>query len=206
VADCQGGAAPALGTYEQPSTATAEGLRQREGDQPLPIPNDLPAIADLVIAEIEERRRLGVQRYGTPLQPFNGRDPLKDALDEVLDLAHYLVQLRWERDHAPRAVADPDASAPDGPRRAPRMRLEARGGRGRFELMDMHRGSWVELCKRSRNDSELRATLARILGFHDDPATVEITVFELPDAPVLHLAGTSLEPPAWRPLNLGGRL
>lgn len=76
-----------------------ETLRQRPEDQPLPVPNDRPQVADLVIADIESRRQLGVRRYGTPLQPHNGRDALRDAYEEALDLAHYLCQAIWERDH-----------------------------------------------------------------------------------------------------------
>lgn len=204
--DCQGLAAPPLGTYERPSTEAAEGLRLRAGDQPLPVPNDFPPIADLVIAEIEARRQLGVQRYGTPLQAFNGRDPLQDALDEVLDLAHYLMQLKVERDSAPRAIADPDAPLPAPPQRATRVvRLEGRTAHGRFELADLSRASWVELRQRVGDERELRAKLARMLGFGDDPAAVEITVFDLPDAPVLCLAAAAPEPPHHRTLSTGGR-
>jgi hypothetical protein len=36
------------------------------------------------------RRALGVARYGTPLQRGNGRDHLRDALEEALDLMAYL--------------------------------------------------------------------------------------------------------------------
>ena len=76
------------------------GLRQRPGDQPLPVPNAHPAIQDLVLADIEARRELGIQRYGTPLQPFNGRDSLRDAYEEALDLAIYLRQLIYETEAA----------------------------------------------------------------------------------------------------------
>lgn len=198
--ECQGNAAD--------TAAPAEGLRLREGDQPLPTPNDLPEIADLVIAEIDKRRRLGVQRYGTALQAFNGRDPLRDALDECLDLAQYLTQAMHERDHAPRAIADPDAPPPAAPQQRPTrcVRLEARAGGGRYELMDMHRASWDDLYRRAPRGAELRATLARLLGFYGDPETVEITVFDLPDVPALHFAATAPALPPYRPLYLGERL
>lgn len=42
--------------------------------------------------------KFGRRKYGTPLQPFNGRDPLVDAYQEVLDLAVYLRQAIWERE------------------------------------------------------------------------------------------------------------
>ena len=63
-----------------------------EHDQQLPASNDRPAIPDLVIADIRERKEWGTKKYGTPLQAFNGRDALLDAYNEVLDLAVYLKQ------------------------------------------------------------------------------------------------------------------
>jgi hypothetical protein len=78
-------------------------------DQPPPIPNDRPAVWPLVMADVrslglavpllvalvrdmETRDQVGRQRYGTPLQPFNGRDALRDAYEEALDCAVYLRQ------------------------------------------------------------------------------------------------------------------
>lgn len=66
-------------------------------EQPMPIPNDTPAIQDLVIADMQERKRVGMERYNTLLQVFNGRDSLVDAYEEALDLATYLRQLIAER-------------------------------------------------------------------------------------------------------------
>jgi hypothetical protein len=63
------------------------------GSQPAPIPQpNQPAIQDLVIADIEKRKQLGLARYGTLLKPFNGRDALVDAYEEALDLCMYLKQ------------------------------------------------------------------------------------------------------------------
>lgn len=73
-------------------------FKQREGDQPLPVVNDHPDIQAAVIADIEKRRELGIQRYGTALQPNNGRDMLLDAYDEAIDLAIYLKGAIVERD------------------------------------------------------------------------------------------------------------
>jgi hypothetical protein len=50
-------------------------------------------IASMVKADIEARAQLGKKRYGKRLQAHNGRDPLTDAYQEVLDLAMYLRQL-----------------------------------------------------------------------------------------------------------------
>jgi hypothetical protein len=66
--------------------------------QPVPVPNDRPDIQTQVIADIEARRDLGIERYGTALQPHNGRDALWDAYEEALDLAMYLRQAITERD------------------------------------------------------------------------------------------------------------
>ena len=65
--------------------------------EPPPIKNIHPAVWDLVIADMQERDRFGLQKYNTRLQPFNGRDPLVDAYQEVLDLAVYLRQSIFER-------------------------------------------------------------------------------------------------------------
>lgn len=76
-----------------------EGLRQREGDQPLPVPQpDVPDVQTAVIRDIVARRELGISRYGTPLQPHNGRDALRDLYEELLDGAMYARQLMLERD------------------------------------------------------------------------------------------------------------
>lgn len=65
----------------------------RPGDtQALPTINDQPWIADIVKEDIEARKQVGIKRYGTPLQPFNDRNALVDAYEEVLDLACYLKQ------------------------------------------------------------------------------------------------------------------
>lgn len=68
-------------------------------DQPLPIAHDdQPFIHDTVANEVLARGRLGERRYGTRLQPFNGRRALQDAYEEVLDAAVYLRQEISERE------------------------------------------------------------------------------------------------------------
>lgn len=66
--------------------------------QPAPTPNDLPAVWDLVLADITARDKRGEQKYKTRLQPFNGRDYLVDAYEEALDLVVYLRGCIYERD------------------------------------------------------------------------------------------------------------
>jgi hypothetical protein len=70
------------------------------GDQPLPTPNSLPHIQDLVHADLQERQQLGLIRYGVPgLQPHNGRDMLRDLYEELLDAAIYARAAIYERDN-----------------------------------------------------------------------------------------------------------
>lgn len=69
-----------------------------EWGQPLPKKNQGPAIGPLVAIDIHSRNKLGVKKYGTVLQPNNGRDALKDAYEEALDLCQYLRQALFERD------------------------------------------------------------------------------------------------------------
>jgi len=76
-------------------------------EQNLPIATDGPHMHDLVGADLRalaalggeeaavrlaERKKIGVERYGQPLQAHNGRDALRDAREEVLDLLVYLRQ------------------------------------------------------------------------------------------------------------------
>jgi len=72
-------------------------LTARNKEQSAPTKNEHPAIWDLVVKDMQERDRLGVNQYGTHLQPFNGRDPLIDAYQETLDLAVYLRQEIYQR-------------------------------------------------------------------------------------------------------------
>lgn len=64
--------------------------RDPETDQQLPVVNDNLFVQDLVMQDIEERKALGIRKYGTPLQANNGRNMLQDAYEEALDLCIYL--------------------------------------------------------------------------------------------------------------------
>lgn len=76
------------GTKQNPALSNPE---------PQPAANNHAAIWPLVIADMRERNESGVAKYGTPLQAFNGRKPLVDAYQELLDLAVYLRQEIYER-------------------------------------------------------------------------------------------------------------
>jgi len=65
--------------------------------EPPPEKNDHPAVWDLVLEDIRVRDEFGKQKYGTRLQPFNGRDPLIDGYQEALDLTVYLRAAIYEK-------------------------------------------------------------------------------------------------------------
>lgn len=65
-------------------------------DQPPPVASS-GDVWQLVMVDMADRRNVGIDRYGTPLQAMNGRDALVDAYQEALDLAVYLRQAIEER-------------------------------------------------------------------------------------------------------------
>jgi hypothetical protein len=75
-------------TNERPGLSRAE---------PPPIPNDSPAIADLVIADMLDRKAAGIAKYGVALQANNGRNALVDLYQELLDAVVYTRQEIEER-------------------------------------------------------------------------------------------------------------
>lgn len=75
--------------------------------QPAPIPNDRPPIIGLVVRDLFDRAQKGVETYGVPLQPLNGRDALWDLYEELLDAACYVRQAIYERDASASPKKDP---------------------------------------------------------------------------------------------------
>ena len=75
-----------------------ETVAGRRVEQPEPVQNDRPAVWPLVIMDMANRDQVGRARYGVPLQSHNGRDALRDAYEEALDLCAYLRQAIMERD------------------------------------------------------------------------------------------------------------
>jgi hypothetical protein len=65
-------------------------------EQPAPTPNAGPDLWEEIIAMMRQRQAVGLARYGTALQSHNGRNALRDALDEALDMSVYLHQHRRE--------------------------------------------------------------------------------------------------------------
>lgn len=84
---------------------TTQPTKTRPGDQPLPVGGH-ECVQDALIADIRERRDIGIQRYGSALMTHNGRDAVQDALEEAVDLAVYLKQVALEvRDLQKEALA-----------------------------------------------------------------------------------------------------
>lgn len=67
-------------------------------EQPVPRETSGRPVWELVIEDMRARDAVGRRRYGVPLQANNGRDALRDAYEEALDLAVYLRQAIEERD------------------------------------------------------------------------------------------------------------
>lgn len=57
----------------------------------------IPRLPPILRPHAEERRRVGIARYGTPLQARNGRDAMADLLAEALDGIAYAQQAVMER-------------------------------------------------------------------------------------------------------------
>lgn len=67
--------------------------KQREGDQRLPAGGDLP-VQDWIIAQMEESKRVGVERYGQPLMTFDSRLNIRDLAEELRDAYVYISKLQ----------------------------------------------------------------------------------------------------------------
>lgn len=85
------------GTGKIPAQLISE-RRNLSIPEPPPQDSSSPAMWDLVIQDMKDRDNFGFQKYKKRLQANNGRNPLKDAYDEVLDLAVYLRQAIYEKD------------------------------------------------------------------------------------------------------------
>ncbi|WGH20788.1 hypothetical protein QLT00_gp05 [Gordonia phage Commandaria] len=82
--------------------------------QPTPRPTNAPSAHDRVIEDMRSRKAMGLAKYGTLLQHDSGRDHLKDAYEESLDLCVYLRAALDARDGIPSETCAWEAS--DGER------------------------------------------------------------------------------------------
>ena len=71
-------------------------VRDPARDQPLPVPGR-QSVTNALLHALAERRQYGTMKYGRELETNNGRDALKDAWEEAVDLVVYLTQMRLER-------------------------------------------------------------------------------------------------------------
>lgn len=55
-------------------------------------------ITPLVHADLEARTKQGLATYGRAFTSHDGRDSLKDAYEESLDMCQYLRKALYERD------------------------------------------------------------------------------------------------------------
>lgn len=70
--------------------------RDPETDQPAPKPGGYPVQAVLIEA-LKQRMEFGLKKYGRPLETNNGRDPLRDMWEEMLDMVSYFTQFVLEQ-------------------------------------------------------------------------------------------------------------
>lgn len=77
-------------------------MKTRPEDQPLPTESEAPSCHAVMLKRMSEhlpqRLSLGIERYGQPLRPLNGRDFAQDAWEEYLDLGVYFTGLVHERE------------------------------------------------------------------------------------------------------------
>ena len=65
--------------------------------QPEPVTNpESQNVVPEVMKDMTERMIMGIKSYGVPLQTFNGRSPLQDLYEELLDAACYIKQAIME--------------------------------------------------------------------------------------------------------------
>lgn len=65
-----------------------------------------PSSQDLAILGIQERKSIGLERYGTLLYPFNGRDMFRDLLEECQDAIVYAHGYMAERESAAQSLQE----------------------------------------------------------------------------------------------------
>lgn len=69
--------------------------KQRPGDQRLPS-GGRECIQDVIIADMQESKRVGLKRYGQTLMTFNGRKGFQDIAEEARDLHVYTAMMQRE--------------------------------------------------------------------------------------------------------------
>ncbi len=71
-------------------------VRDPKRDQPLPGKGKMN-VQEVLSKVVIERMKYGADKYGSPLETFNGRDAIRDVWEELLDALTYMTQVRLER-------------------------------------------------------------------------------------------------------------
>lgn len=56
----------------------------------------MPQMPQSVFDDMQRRHEQGIQKYGMPLTPYNGRDGMMDLYEELLDALAYCAQSIYE--------------------------------------------------------------------------------------------------------------
>lgn len=70
-------------------------------EQPMPVSggvNVTPVARVAFLSMLLDRELKGIETYGTTLQTHNGRDAVRDLLEELVDAFQYAIQIQLERD------------------------------------------------------------------------------------------------------------
>lgn len=71
--------------------------RETHVEQPMPTASTGPSMHELAVGEIRYRADVGLDRHKRPLQAMNGRDAVRDTIEELADGLAYAMQIREER-------------------------------------------------------------------------------------------------------------
>jgi hypothetical protein len=100
---CEGNGYLERNTYD--ARLSGEQVEEALPSQPAPAAGLAPHTVDLVVADLAERKRYGVKKYGVVAhQHDNGRNHLVDLYEELLDGAVY-VRAELERDRELKRLA-----------------------------------------------------------------------------------------------------
>jgi predicted HAD superfamily Cof-like phosphohydrolase len=157
---------------------------ERDHDpQPAPAPSRFPALWPMLIARMEERHAFGLKRYKVALQPFNGRDALKDLTDEALDELVYKMQWFYEnrpvRDQVREFKALVKHPAPERPDIPSRERMLFSLSLFIEEAMEV-----VEACYPEKDfdtPSRIKAELLEFVRTHEPEPDMELLIDGLGD-------------------------
>lgn len=70
--------------------------------EPTPMPG-VGSVTRAVMADLADREKHGIIKYGTTLQAFNGRNALVDLYQELIDAVQYCRQLLMEEERGAEA-------------------------------------------------------------------------------------------------------